>query len=197
MRLVPEEKRSEMKDMMQDWHRRSFSAQALKRILSNKEGPWSESRWEALSGQSVRDLSIESFKWAIDTLVSQRGPDQRQWKWGTLHRISWLHPLVKAPEPWGQVFHESLLGPRPAVSGAVDSPGRFEYEWDMDLPLEFPATHGASLRVCSEFSNSSDSQTVKMKWSAPTGTSGNPFSKHSKAWSLRSFFKGTMSDVKW
>jgi penicillin amidase len=197
MQLVPEEKRAELKAMMKDWHRRSYSAQALKRILSNKEGDWSESRWEALSGKKIRDLSIESFQWTLDTLVLQRGPDPRQWRWGTLHQISWLHPLVRAPEPWGRLFHESLLGPRPAVSGAVDSPGRFEYEWDMDVPLEFPATHGASLRVCSEFSKSSDSPSVKMKWAAPTGPSGNPFSIYSKAWSLKTFFKGKMSEVKW
>jgi|GEM_PF-1276891 len=195
MSLVPEEHKEELKSIMKDWHRRSFSAQALKRILAHETGPWSIAEWEKLTQRNIKDLSVDSFQWALNVLIEQRGAEVANWRWGAFHRISWLHPLVRAPEPWGSLFHESLFGPRPSVAGGVDSPGRFEYDWDMDVPLEFPATHGASLRMCSEFSKSAEGNPIHVKWSAPSGPSGNPFSKHAKSWSLNSFFKGKMSEA--
>jgi penicillin G amidase len=188
MALIPKNSREEMVEMMSDWHRRAFSAQAVAIILRD---PQKLESWEALSSKKIQDVSVETFQKALSVLVGQRGENKARWRWGQFHRMDWLHPLVKAPEPWGSVFHDSVLGPRVGVAGAVDSPGRFEYTWSPEDPLNFAATHGASLRMCTELSDDG----VKMKWSAPTGPSGNPFSIHSKAWSFRSFFKGLLSEI--
>lgn len=189
MALVPEKLRPDLKAAVKDWHRRAFSSGVLARLLTE---PDTQARWEKMSEQKLNTLSLEAFRKALRTIVEERGPDPRAWSWGNFHRIDWLHPLVQAPEPWGTVFHDSLLGPRPAVPGALDSPGRFEYSWDEDKPLEFPASHGASLRMCTEFATDGE---LKMRWSAPTGPSGNPFSRHSKSWSFDTFFKGLLSEV--
>ncbi|MEO5667859.1 MAG: penicillin acylase family protein [Bdellovibrionota bacterium] len=189
MALVPKALKDEMKPFAKDWHRRSFSSGAMARIMSEAA---STAAWEKDAHMSIADLSLESFRKALATLVTERGADTRLWEWGAFHRIDWLHPLVQAPEPWGSVIHDSLLGPRPELPGALDSPGRFEYSWDADHPLDFPATHGAALRMCTEFKSSGG---TTMRWSAPTGPSGNPFSKYAKQWSFDTFFEGRLSDV--
>ncbi len=189
MSLVPEKLRPELKASVKDWHRRAFSSGVLARLLTEPE---TQARWEKISGQRLEALSLEAFRKALRTIVEERGPDDRLWSWGNFHRIDWLHPLVQAPEPWGSVFHDSLLGPRPQVPGALDSPSRFEYSWDVDKPLDFPALHGASLRMCTEFAADGG---LKMRWSAPTGASGNPFSTFAKTWSFDTFFRGLLSDV--
>ena len=189
MGLVPEEQKAELKASVKDWHRRSFSSGVLARIIDNETD---RVRWEKASGRKLAEVSLESFRKALSVIVTARGPDTLLWAWGNFHRMDWLHPLVKAPEPWGSVIHDSLLGPRPGVGGALDSPGRFEYSWDEDKPLDFPASHGASLRMCTEFKQDGG---LAMRWSAPTGPSGNPFSKYAKVWAFKSFFDSVLSEV--
>jgi penicillin amidase len=190
MAMVPEDLKAEMKASAKDWHRRSFSSGALQRILSDET---TRLQWEKLSKRSLSQISLEAFRKALRILVELRGPETMLWSWGDFHRMDWLHPLVQAPEPWGTVFHDSLLGPRPGVPGGLDSPGRFEYSWSEDNPLDFPASHGAALRMCTEFKSDGS---LAMRWSAPTGPSGNPFSKYAKTWSFRTFFKGLLSEVR-
>ena len=189
MGLVPLNLKEPMNPVLKDWHRRSFSSVAMERSLSEEP---KRLVWEKVSGRAIAQLSLESFRKSLALLVSERGADTRLWGWGHFHRIDWLHPLAQAPEPWGTVIHDSLLGPRPGVPGALDSPGRFDYSWDPARPLEFPATHGAALRMCTEFN---DAGGVSMRWSAPSGPSGNPFSKYAKAWSFKTFFAGLLSDI--
>ncbi|NCN40670.1 penicillin acylase family protein [bacterium] len=174
-----------IKEMMIAWGRRTFTHHLVEEVI---EDPKARAQWESWTGKSVEETLSESFSQSVNELSEGFGPLYQYWKWGNLHRVSWLHPLVRAPEPIGSMFHEGVLL-RPQVSGALDSSGRFEYDWDPEKPLDFPATHGGASRLCMEWSE----KEVQVNWSLPSGPSGNPFSNYSKPWALETYFKNKLS----
>ena len=131
----------------------------------------------------------ELFSKALKILVDGRGPDARLWTWGSVHQLDWYYPLGEAPKPWGAMIEESFLGPRREVGGGFDSPGSFEFQWSPQDPSVFPALHGAAMRACYEFA---PGEPTKVRWAAPNGPSGNPFSKWARVFANKSYFKGIL-----
>lgn len=172
------------------WHRSNASNRALIDIFTDSK---KRQAWEKASGQSFNDLLIESFRDNLEDLVAQRGPITEQWAWGDVHRIGWQHPAALAPEPIGTLLRDGLFGPPPEVPGGLDSPGRMDFSWSPDKPLEFPVKHGAVMRFCANLPVGGRS---KVRWANATGSSGNPFSIWAKKFAADTFFKGKLFEVK-
>jgi penicillin amidase len=179
----------ELRRLVTQWQRRSLSNRSLSLLM---EDAGRRREWEKATGESLDELSIDSFASALRTLSEGLGPFTGAWNWGPRHRIDWLHPIGLAPAPWGPLLRDSLVGPPPPVSGALDSPGRYEYTWSPETPLEFPATHGAVLRMCTTFK---DDGTMPVRWATATGPSGNPFSKWSRAMTEDFYLDGKLATV--
>lgn len=177
-------------------NRRGFTHPVVHKLLEEGE---LQSEWEGWTKKAIKEVLLESFHYSINTLSENYSKQWSFWNWGNLHRVSWLHPIAMAPEPIGTMFHDGVLGPSIGVSGALNSPGRFEYDWNPNEPLEFPATHGAASRFCAELATEQVSGEIegkiKMGWASSSGPSGNPFSRFSKEWSLESYFQGELSPI--
>ncbi|MBS1986100.1 MAG: penicillin acylase family protein [Bdellovibrionales bacterium] len=131
-------------------------------------------QWEDLSDRSFNDSLLDAFRESLELLVQRAGPLTSSWAWGSFHQIEWQHPVNFIPGlgPW---LNKSLFGPPPSVSGAVDTPGHFDFNWDPAEPLEFSAKHAAAMRMCTTLS--AQPGPSKTRWTAATGVSGNPLSK--------------------
>jgi penicillin amidase len=146
--------------------------------LSSKE--W-RARFEKVRQKSIQSLLELSLQNSLSRLEENFGWDLEKWQWKYFHTIDWYHPINNLPQPVGKMLLESLLGPPISVSGAWDSPGRYQYHWSPEESLNFPAAHGAVMRFCST------PQENKFDWTLSTGVSGNPFSPW--AWTMaRDYF---------
>jgi acyl-homoserine lactone acylase PvdQ len=171
----------------QAWHRSNSSNRALLALFSDA------SKWEKTTGRNFRDVLVDSYRANLNALMNERGPLTEQWSWGGVHRLAWQHPAALAPEPLGTYLRDGLLGPAPIVPGGLDSPGRFDFTWSPDKPLEFPARHGAVMRFCATPLGGGK---TRVRWSSVTGASGNPFSDWSKKLAEDSYFKGLLHELK-
>jgi acyl-homoserine lactone acylase PvdQ len=169
-----------------EYTQKSFSDLALLQIMRSdlKISQWEKSH-QKLFVKRLGELFSESLK----ILVENRGPDARFWAWGSMHAVDWYYPLGEAPEPWGTLIEESFLGPPHEVGGGFDSPGSFEFQWSPKNPADFATVHGAAMRACYEFK---PGEPAHVRWAAPNGPSGNPFSKWSRLFATRSYFKGRL-----
>ena len=172
------------------WHRSNASNQVLRSLFAD---PKARLEWEKLSGRLLTDVLVDAFRAHLSALAEARGPLTSQWTWGSFHRISWQHPAALAPEPLGSFLRDGLLGVAPAVPGGLDSPGRMDFSWSPERPLEFPAKHGAVMRFCATPTGQGK---TNFRWANSTGTSGNPFSAWSRKFPAETFFQEKLIEVK-
>ncbi len=165
------------------WVRMSFSDRTLLGLLANDRD---RQIWEKKNDQKLSTLLGETYSEALRLLIEKRGPASQNWLWGSLHRIDWSYALGDAPEPFGKILEDSILGPPPSVGGGFDSPGSFEFRWSPESPVEFPAVHGAAMRACYAFEPGTK---TSVRWAVPNGPSGNPFSIWSRRFASQSYFR--------
>ncbi len=171
------------RDLFVSWARSVASERLLNSLLTDAK---ERKKWETFSKRSFTDMSVRAFQDSLDLLVTELGPVTDRWSWGFVHRIRWQHPFSLLPEPFGPYLRDSVLGAAPSVPGGGDSPGRFDFEWNPEKPLAFPATHGSVTRMCAEVSDKKD---FPLRWSIPTGVSGNPLSEWAKVFPQKFYFQ--------
>ncbi|MBN2005851.1 MAG: penicillin acylase family protein [Anaerolineae bacterium] len=107
----------------------------------------------------------ESLAAAVTALRQRRGDDPRNWAWGSVRTLTFVHPVgVKAP--LDRVFN---LGPLP---GGGDSNTSAQASVDLLDPTANPLLV-ARLRMVIDVGNWEES-----RFAMPGGESGNPFSPH-------------------
>jgi acyl-homoserine lactone acylase PvdQ len=180
----------DLEAIVKDWVNSNASNRALDAALSD------DSRrlvWEKLSRAELAERLATAFRRSLDVLERDLGPHSAAWSWGAVHQIDWIHPVGLLPDPLGPWLKDSLLGPPPGVPGALDTPGRFTYEWDPAQPTRFPSRHGAGMRICTEFPNvkgeGGPMPPSETRWSLSTGVSGNPLSPWAWTFARDHFFR--------
>ncbi|MSQ14903.1 MAG: penicillin acylase family protein [Dehalococcoidia bacterium] len=89
------------------------SSSFLLEVIQNKEAAW-------LHGTGCRDwkaLMIECLEDAVRYLSDNVGSDPKQWNWGSLHKLTFAHPLA-VNRPLARLFNR---GPIP-LGGDTDTP---------------------------------------------------------------------------
>ncbi|MDQ3097417.1 MAG: penicillin acylase family protein [Chloroflexota bacterium] len=134
---------------------------ALQELVARPSDPWLVARGVPLQGAD--GLTARALASAADELVRRQGADPAGWRWGALHRITFVHPLGSAI-PFGLLN----LGPyeRPGDDDTLnDAP------YDFAKPYEL-RSH-ASLRTIVDLAD------IDGSWSVlPTGQSGQPAARH-------------------
>ena len=125
--------------------------------------------WDNIHTEKVetrKDIVIQSFDDAWESLVRDLGPDPKRWTWDRLHTLEHQHPM-------GQVKYLRKyfnVGPFPVV-------GSREVINNMSFPYDstgyYKVSSGPSTRRIIDFSDLGNSLSI-----LPTGQSGNPLSKH-------------------
>jgi penicillin G amidase len=70
--------------------------------------------------EAARDgLLLQSLATAKQKLAAKLGPDPREWAWGRLHRVSFIHPLDAIPQA-KSLFDRGPI-PRPGDGTTVDA----------------------------------------------------------------------------
>lgn len=176
--LLPAAATKEPTEAARKWQRMNVADRALVHAL-------------AAGDDRAKELLTESFRQTIESLVKNIGPSPKTWLWGARHRMNWQHPARFLPAPLNDWVVGSFAGPPVELSGALDSPGRFDYAWSPEAPTEFPVTHAAAMRMCIEVPRTG---ATKVRWANSTGPSGNPMSRYSKTFA-DAYFRGVLVDV--
>jgi acyl-homoserine lactone acylase PvdQ len=172
------------------WSEKAFADTALLNLMADIR---IQKNWESQTRRLFAANLGELFSNSLRLLIEKRGPSTSNWSWGSVHRVDWYYPLGEAPEPWGRILEESLLGPPISVGGGFDNPGSNEFRWSPLAPTEFPAVHGASIRACYSFAEKGPTQ---VRWAVSNGPSGNPFSIWSRKMASASYFKKKLVEAK-
>lgn len=106
-----------------------------------------------------------SLKAAMADVTALLGPDKAAWKWGTLHRAVFTHPMSQLLDPADVKRMNVDAG---MVGGSASTPMASAYR-----SPDFQLTHGASVRMVLDVGNWDASRIIN----AP-GQSGNPDSPH-------------------
>jgi penicillin amidase len=139
--------------------RESFVCLALPRLLDG-EPP----EWAAADGAGWPTLLAEALRGALGMLTEHLGDDRGSWRWGSLHRVRFAHPLARMPG-LGPMFvaadHELGGDEQTVLQGGFDARDGFE------------AAVVPSWRFVADLADLDRSMAV-----LPTGESGNPASPH-------------------
>lgn len=121
-------------------------------------------QFEKLPSTTRMKLAAQTLNKAIEDAIRLMGDDTKRWKWGSLHKIRFKHPLYEFVDD----KTKALLG-MPAMSrgGSSDTPNNTSYKNGFDV------ISGASWRMVIDLE---DWDSARMT-SAP-GQSGDPNSKH-------------------
>jgi penicillin G amidase len=106
-------------------------------------------------------LLVDSLTPALDELSTKLGPDMALWKWGTLHRAEFRHPLSAVVDD--ATRRKLNVGDWP-LSGSAFTPLAATYR-----PTDYKLTAGASFRMVLDVGNWDASRVVNTP-----GQSGNP-----------------------
>jgi penicillin amidase len=129
----------------------------VEKLLREPDSSW-------LGGRSRAELVHSALAEACAELAESLGPDQNRWEWGRLHTLTLNHPFSRVS------FLRSLLcaGPFPSAGD------------NFTINLGFyrhsnPYQHivGPAMRMIVE-----TGQSLRSKFSLPSGQSGHPFSQH-------------------
>lgn len=110
-------------------------------------------------------LLVQSLTPAMQELSTRLGPDMAQWKWGTLHRAEFRHPL--GPVVDAATRQRLDVGDWP-LSGSAFTPLAASYR-----PADYRLTAGASFRMVLDVGNWDASRAINTP-----GQSGDPASPH-------------------
>jgi penicillin amidase len=138
---------------------------ALYRMLPRANDPW----FVALGDPTVRgreDLSALALDDAAVELRDRMGADPAKWRWGTLHTVTFAHPLSPGlPGPLRALFD---IGPyERAGDGYSVNNGAYS------LVTPYALRSHASERLLVDLGDLDNSRSV-----LPTGQSGQPLSRH-------------------
>lgn len=133
----------------------------IKNLILNKKNAW----WEKFNRKKVIN---ESLIEVINFLKSKYGDNEKNWIWGNLHTITYVHPLGRV-KPLNLIFN---LGPYP-ISGAYQDINNQKYHSFKNV---FEVNAGPSTRRIIDFSDLNKSLGI-----TPVGNSGHllsPFYKN-------------------
>ncbi len=131
-----------------------------KRVILNRNSAW----WKKFDRMAVIK---EAFVDTISTLKSRFGSDHKNWKWGNVHQLEFVHPIGRV-RPFNYLFN---LGPYP-ISGASQDINNQKSD---SLKEEFSVKAGPSTRRIISFSDLNTAYGI-----LPQGQSGHilsPFYK--------------------
>ena len=138
---------------------------ALYKMLTRPNDPW----FVALGDPTVRgrdSVSAVALDDAFAELRDRLGPDATKWRWGTLHTVTFTHPLSPGlPAPLRALFD---IGPyERAGDGYSVNNGAYS------LATPYALRSHASERMLVDLGDLDNSRSV-----LPTGQSGQPLSRH-------------------
>ncbi len=149
----------EMRDRYQPFTQIADYWHTFKSHIQNVGSPW----WDNVNSpvKETRDeILVEAFGKAMESLKSKIGDKEEDWKWGSLHTVTYRHPLSKIPLV-GKLFD---LGPYPAGGGSFQvnnmSSPRFDDNYSVTL--------GPSTRRLIDMADPAHSLGI-----LPTGNSGH------------------------
>jgi len=117
---------------------------------------------------------------AIQYLKQKLGNNSHDWKWGSIHKLSFEHKL-------GQIIPAFSRGPFP-IDGDKDTPS--QYNWYPERPYD-AVLSTPSFRMIIDCSNLSNSQAI-----LPTGNCGILGNRHYDD-CIQEFMKGTLRPMLW
>ncbi len=138
-------------------------------LLQDPENIW----WDHAATEGVietRDeILLQSFQEGYDSTVSVLGSDRENWKWGDLHKATFVtNPVGESGV--GFVERRVNRGPYP-VSGSMATINNTA--WGVGSDEDFEVLYLPSMRIILDLSDFSKSVTVHT-----TGQSGHPYSSH-------------------
>jgi len=150
--------------------------------------------WWDKSGHSVRWIENQFIKQDLTYLlaaINQTVTDlkDKQYAWGDVHQVNWLHPLFKATGLAGVIIRDWIYPNKVAVPGNQDSPFVMSFTWNPEEPLNFPATHGPVMRACMTLNSDGESEYLTAN---VTGVSGNPFSRYATKYAEDYYFSNKL-----
>jgi penicillin amidase len=116
--------------------------------------------------ETFRDIIAGALQKAVSELEKTFGEDLDRWKWGSLHTLTFEHPLGKK-RPLDLIFN---LGPFP-VEGNPLTVNKKQYHYDNP----YACNHGVSMRMIVDLATPDGAYHV-----LPTGESGMIKSPHNK-----------------
>jgi penicillin G amidase len=135
----------------------------LPRLLSDTATTWFDDvRTPTI--ETKDDILRKSVMLALLDLSRRCGPDMDSWEWGTVHTLTFRHPLGEV-KPFDRLFN---VGPL-KLGGNVTTVNNGEYS----LTRPFDANVGASMRMIVDLASPDTCRIV-----LPTGQSGQPLSPH-------------------
>jgi len=142
----------------------SFSKFGIDKIVSGKPYTWCDDIGTPAITEDFADIVEVSLVRAIETLDSLLGPDQMNWKWGQIHKVSFTHPLGSV-----NILKKIFNLERGPYSVGGSNHTVCPYSFQSSFP--FKTITGASERHIFDCSDWDKSLTV-----IPTGESGIPAS---------------------
>lgn len=115
-------------------------------------------------GAARNQMLLQALLAAEKKLVARLGPDPRNWAWGDLHRVSFIHPLSEIVPGAAALFDRGPI-PRPGDNSTVDA--------TYFPAVSFDQLSGASYREIFDLSDWDDAVAVNVP-----GQSGQPASPH-------------------
>jgi penicillin amidase len=146
----------------------------------------SDRAWFGASARGERDRLLRTtFTRAVRRTKALLGPDASKWRWGTLHTVSFHHPLAGMGKAYAQAFD---LGPAER-GGDAQTPNNTRHD------TQFRQLHGATYRQLFDLADWDRG----LATSAP-GQSGQPGSPHYAdlylLWSRHEYFPLVFSRTK-
>jgi len=143
----------------------TFPPRAVRQMIRKGSSPWFDNV-NTPSKETMNDIIRQSLVQALTELEEKLGGDMKEWKWGSIHTLTFEHVLAKK-RPLDLLFN---IGPFP-VPGNHLTINKKQYSY-----LEpYRASHGVSMRMIVDLSNMLSSFQV-----LPTGESGQLKSAHYK-----------------
>lgn len=136
---------------------------ALWRWQSHLMALWEQADPEVVGGD-WDELALDALDLGLDHLAEHFGDDPDDWGWGTIHKISFEHPLASVNPMLAKVVNRTAM-----VGGAPETVN--QVGWNPADP--FNATWAPSWRMVADPANPDRS-----RWQTPTGQSGHPGSPH-------------------
>jgi len=133
-------------------------------LMKDTESGWFDNINTKDKKENYKDIIVQTFIDATDSLSLKLGNNPKNWEWGKIHSFTQKHPLGKVAI-LDKVFNLNR-GPFP-VPGSYHTVSPYSYSFNK----LFDVIHGASQRHIFSTANWSESLTV-----IPTGTSGIPAS---------------------
>ncbi len=149
--------------LMDTWY---FWQQRLQRMILEGRSVWFDDIRTPDTTETLSDLFIRAGKQAKALLADRLGPDMTQWRWGRLHTLTLVSPVV------GNGRLARLLGKGPLPMGGS---GETLYRGWYDATNPFAVTHCAALRMVVDFADKDKIMAV-----IPGGVTGRLFHPHHK-----------------